>query len=65
MVNDKIAEDIAVNTEIMSVDEAKKTGGNGIIREKYGDKVRVVTMGDFSKEFCAGTHVPHRSNQSI
>ena len=57
LVNAQILADIEVTTDIMSPDEARANGAMALFGEKYGDKVRVVSMGDFSKELCGGTHV--------
>lgn len=57
LVNEKIAENLPVQTAVMSLEDAKNTGATALFDEKYGDTVRVVSMGEFSKEFCGGTHV--------
>ena len=59
IVNEQIKRDLPVTCEEMTVEEAKNSGATGLFENKYGDKVKVYTIGDFSKEICGGPHVKH------
>lgn len=59
LVNEQIKRDLKVTCEEMSYDEAKQSGAIGLFTNKYGEKVKVYTIGDFSKEICGGPHVEH------
>ncbi|MEW2548695.1 alanine--tRNA ligase [Streptomyces sp. NPDC047002] len=56
-INEVLARDLDVQAEVMGIDDAKKQGAIAEFGEKYGERVRVVTIGDYSKELCGGTHV--------
>ena len=62
LVNERIRENIPAHTEEMDAEEAFKTGATALFEEKYGDRVRVVSLADFSKELCGGTHTEKTGN---
>jgi len=62
IVNEQIARDLVVTCEEMTLEEAKEQGAMGLFENKYGEKVKVYTIGDFSKEICGGPHVERTGN---
>ena len=62
LVNKRIRENIQVRFEEMDAEEAFKTGATALFEEKYGDRVRVISIADFSKELCGGTHTDRTGN---
>ena len=65
LVNTWISDMLPITTEVLDIEEAKKTDAIALFDEKYGDKVRVVSIGDVSKEFCGGTHANNSSELGI
>jgi alanyl-tRNA synthetase len=64
-VNDVILDDLAVHAEVMSQAEAVKSGAMALFGEKYGDRVRVVSVGDWARELCGGTHAGSSGNLGV
>ena len=62
MVNDRVRANVPVEIEDMAAEEAFKTGAMALFEEKYGDRVRVISLSDFSKELCGGTHTGRTGN---
>jgi alanyl-tRNA synthetase len=61
MVNDVIRQNLPVTVQTMTLEEAKKANATALFTGKYGEKVKVYTIGDFSKEVCGGPHVTNTS----
>ena len=64
-VNDVVLDDLAVHAEVMSQAEAVKSGAMALFGEKYGDQVRVVSVGDWARELCGGTHAGHSGQLGV
>jgi alanyl-tRNA synthetase len=65
VANEHLAGDVPVRAFETTFDEAKRLGAVALFGEKYGDHVRVVEVGDFSRELCGGTHVPHTGRVAV
>lgn len=65
MVNEKVRENLPVKVEKISLEEARKRGALALFEEKYEDEVRMVEIGDFSREVCGGTHLSHTGRMGI
>ncbi|MGH3547395.1 MAG: alanine--tRNA ligase [Pseudonocardiaceae bacterium] len=64
-VNEVLAQDLAVSAEVMNITQAREVGAIAMFGEKYGDQVRVVSVGDWSRELCGGTHVDRSSRLGL